>query len=207
MLEQVRLARVADHALEVEAERLEHGLGDRLHLLLDVVLAVERVLEIVERLRARRRHHVADEPARGLRRLARGRDVRRRARGVVVGRLAEVLAVDELLVELARAHSAHDVREIRVDALVHEQAPVELALHALREGGPVAAYDLEADEFETFAGEILRGEVATARAVHEPRVALARSPRAVARVWQGQFQVQLLELELEPAPDAPLRRA
>src|SRR6185295_18382166 len=63
---EVGLARVADHALEVEMQRVEHGLRDRSHLLVDVVLAIERVLAIVERLGTRRRHHVADEAPYGL---------------------------------------------------------------------------------------------------------------------------------------------
>ena len=50
---ELELARIADHALEVQSERIQHGLRDRLHLLLDIVLAVERMAQIVERLRAR----------------------------------------------------------------------------------------------------------------------------------------------------------
>ena len=60
---EIELARVADHALEVQAERLQHRLGHRLDLLLDIVLAVERMLEIVERLGSGRGDDVADRAA------------------------------------------------------------------------------------------------------------------------------------------------
>ena len=51
-LEKIGLARIADHALEVEVQRVEHRLRDGPHLLVDVVLAIERVLAIVEWLGA-----------------------------------------------------------------------------------------------------------------------------------------------------------
>lgn len=50
--EQQPLALVADHALEIQTKRLEDRLGDRPDLSCDVVLAVERVLAVVERLGA-----------------------------------------------------------------------------------------------------------------------------------------------------------
>src|SRR6185437_12189310 len=43
-LEHLQLAAVADQHVEVEAERRQHRLGDRLDLLGDVVLEVERML-------------------------------------------------------------------------------------------------------------------------------------------------------------------
>jgi hypothetical protein len=46
--------------------------------------------------------------------------MRRRGRRVVIGRLAQVLAIDERVVERATAHLAHDLGEIRVDGLVRE---------------------------------------------------------------------------------------
>src|SRR6185369_7801055 len=156
-------------------QRVEHGLRDRSHLLVDVVLAVERVLAIVERLGTRRRHHVADEAPYGLRGLARGLNVRRRARGVVVGRLAEVLSVHELVVELACTQTPYDVREIRIDALIGEEPSIELTLNALRKRCPVAAHDLEPDELQ-----VAFGELAGARRVNEPGIALARAARTPA---------------------------
>src|SRR5690606_6472825 len=107
------------------------------------------------------------EPAGRLRRLARGNDVRRRGRRVVFGAFAQVLAVDERIVQFAFAYLAHDVFQVRIDGAVRKQPQVQLALDLLRKGRPIAAYDFHADE--------LHG-VST---VGESRIALAGAARAV----------------------------
>src|SRR5690606_31150466 len=73
-----------------------------------------------------------------------------------------------------------------------EQAPEELALHFFCERGPVAAHDFHADELDLAVGP-------------QAHVALARATRAVTGPRQEQAAVELLELELEPALDAPAR--
>jgi hypothetical protein len=54
------LSAIADHYIEVEPERGQYGLGYRFDLLGHVVLAIERMLDIVKWLRARGGHDVLD---------------------------------------------------------------------------------------------------------------------------------------------------
>ena len=77
--------------------------------------------------------------------------------------------------------------------MIGEQALVELALHLLGERGPVAAHDFHADEFD--AVDLIT--------MAKAGVALARAPRAVARVRQKQSAVQLFKFELKPARYLP----
>ena len=111
------------------------------------MLAIERVFDRVERLGAGGCHDVAHQPTSRLLRLARGRHVRRRRGRVFLGVLAQVLAIDERVVEFALAQAGDHLRKVLVHGLVGEQSPVQLALHVLRERGPVAAHDFHADEF------------------------------------------------------------
>ena len=86
--QQVELALVADDAIEVETQRLEHRLGHRFHLLRHIVLAIERMLDVAKRFGPRGRHDITDEPSLRLRGFSRGRDVWRGSGRVVLGRLA-----------------------------------------------------------------------------------------------------------------------
>ena len=81
----------------------------------------------------------------------------RRLRGVAAPRcrrrvllriFPQVLAIHELIVELAAAHAAHDLGEIDIDGLIREQPLIQLALHLLRERRPIATHDFHADELD-----------------------------------------------------------
>ena len=83
--------------------------------------------------------------------------------------------------------------EIRVDRLIGEKTPVQLALHVLRKRCPVATHDLQADELDLL----------DTVAVPQAGITLAGATRAAARMRQEQFQVQLFEFQLESARHAP----
>src|SRR5690606_23274839 len=100
----------------------------------------------------------------------------------------------ERVLARAAAPPGHALLEIRVDGLLGEQPPIELALDIARERGPVAPHDLHADELDLAAP------------VQHAGVALARSAHAVAGVRKEELRIELLELELEPARDSPPRR-
>ena len=59
--EQIELPHVADHALEVETECREHRFGHWFHLLRYVVLAIQRIPDLIDWFRSGQRHHVADQ--------------------------------------------------------------------------------------------------------------------------------------------------
>ncbi len=155
------------------------------------MLAVDRVLYVVDRLGAVGRHDISDKPPRGLRRFAGGDDVRRRRGGVVFRAFAQVLSIDERIVQLAFAYSFDDVLQIRIDRAVREQAQIQLALDLLRERRPIAPDDFHADELHAVFS------------VKQSRISFARAARAVSRLGQKQLRIQLLELELELARDSP----
>src|SRR4029079_7288564 len=128
------------------------------------------------------RHHVADRTTRRLRRLATGGDMRRSRCRVFLRTLAQIVAIHELFVQLARAHALHHIEEVRIDGLIREQALIELPLHLFSQSGPVAAHDFHAHELH----DVL------ARALPETRVALARATYAVPGPRQKQAQIELL---------------
>ena len=101
---EIELPGVADHPVEIESENLEHRLGNRLYLLRNVVLAVERMLEVVDRLGTGSGDDVADRSPLRLARFACGCDVRGRGLGVVADVFAQVLVIDEILIQLTPAH-------------------------------------------------------------------------------------------------------
>src|SRR5262249_25703760 len=150
--------------------RRQYRLGHRLHLLDDVVLAIQRVTNAVRRLGAGSGHHIADGTARGLRRLPRRSGVRGRRSGVLLGALGQGLPVDQGVIQGAAAQALHDLNQVGIDRLVGEQTLIELALHLFRERRPVAADGLHADEFNT---------ALAAAALTQARVTLARAALAV----------------------------
>src|SRR5579871_4359551 len=60
---QLPLATIAHHGIEIEPERCQDGLRHRANLLAHIVLAIRRVLNIVERLGAGGGHEVLDDLA------------------------------------------------------------------------------------------------------------------------------------------------
>src|SRR5262245_35583932 len=135
------------------------------------MLAVQRRLDIVDRLRAGGRHDIADRPPRLLGRLPRRLHMWRGGCRVFLLLLAQILPVDPRVVVDARSHLLHDLAQIHVDGLVIEQALVELALDLLGQRGPVAADDLHSYELDS----ALRG----AFTLPQTRVTLARATRTV----------------------------
>jgi hypothetical protein len=54
------LTAVSDHLIEIQAERAQNGLRDGANLLVHIVFAIQRMLDIVERLGASGGHHILD---------------------------------------------------------------------------------------------------------------------------------------------------
>src|ERR1700678_4291199 len=170
----IELAAITDHALEIQSQCSQHRLGDWFYLLHHVVLAIERVANVVERLGARRRHDVADRSRKRLGGFARRDHMRWGSCGVFLGVLAQILAIHQRRIELAASHPPHHVREICVDGLIGEQTLIELALYQLCQRRPIPAHDFHADELDAVR----------LRTAEQACIALAGAARAVARARQ-----------------------
>src|SRR5579863_7470226 len=94
--QKIQLTAVADHLLEVEAQGFQYRLRHGPHLLQDIVLAIQRVANIVQGFRPGDGHDVADQPAGRQSGFAGGHHVRRRGRGIFIRVLAQILAVHEI---------------------------------------------------------------------------------------------------------------
>ena len=117
--------------------------------------------------------------------------MRRCVCGVGVQGLPQALAVDQGVVIAATPDVAHDLGQVVVHRRIGKEPRVELALHGLREIGPVAPHDFHADELH---------RVAT---VGHTGVALARAGGTVSYGRQEQSRVEFLELQFQSALDIP----
>jgi hypothetical protein len=120
--------------------------------------------------------------------------VRRRGLRVGLEGLPDRLPVCQLVVEAAGLEIGDEVTDELLDRLVVEDALEELALEAPRHGAPVPPHGLQPHEVQRLS----------ARARDQSGVALLAARRASPDLRHPEPRVDLLELELEPAPDAEL---
>ena len=92
---QIDLPAIADDLVEFQSQSFEDRLRHRLHLFEHVVLAVDRMLNIVHRLRAGRGNDVAHQSSRRLQGFSRGGNMRRSRLGVLLGFLAQILSIHQ----------------------------------------------------------------------------------------------------------------